>query len=28
MTDETWKAQLDADKAPALPEWVSAFLKK
>jgi hypothetical protein len=28
MTDETWKAQLNADKAPPLADWTGLFLKK
>lgn len=27
MTDETWRAQLNANKAPALPTWTGSFIK-
>jgi hypothetical protein len=28
LTDEAWRAQLDADKAPPLADWTGLFLKK
>ena len=28
LTDEAWRAQLDADKAPPLSDWTGLFLKK
>jgi hypothetical protein len=28
LTDEAWRAQLDADKAPLLADWTGLFLKK
>jgi hypothetical protein len=28
LTDDAWKQQLDADKAPALADWTGLFLKK
>jgi hypothetical protein len=27
MTDDTWKARLNANQAPALPDWMAAFMK-